>query len=71
MATRRTRRETQAMAYGMGAILSQEGGPDMFITTLTQRHKPVLYPITYYSTTFTLTERNYDIYNQELLAITV
>jgi RNase H-like domain found in reverse transcriptase/Reverse transcriptase (RNA-dependent DNA polymerase) len=52
---------TDASAYGMGAILSQEGG--------STGQKPRLHPITYYSPTFTETERNYDIYNRELLAI--
>jgi hypothetical protein len=61
--------QTDTSGYGMGAILSQEGGPDTFTTTLAQRHKPVLHPITYYSATFTPMERNYDIYDWELLAI--
>jgi hypothetical protein len=52
---------TDASAYGVGAILSQEGG--------STGQKPRLHPITYYSATFTETERNYDIYNRELLAI--
>jgi RNase H-like domain found in reverse transcriptase len=52
---------TDASAYGMGAILSQEGGPTS--------QKPRLHPVAYYSATFTETERNYDIYDQELLAI--
>jgi RNase H-like domain found in reverse transcriptase/Integrase zinc binding domain/Chromo (CHRromatin Organisation MOdifier) domain len=50
---------TDASAYGMGAILSQEGGS----TT------PKLHPIAYYSATFTQMERNYNIYKRELLAI--
>jgi RNase H-like domain found in reverse transcriptase len=45
----------------MGAILSQEGG--------STSQKPRLHPVTYYSATFTKTECNYDIYDQELLAI--
>jgi hypothetical protein len=53
----------------MGAILSQEGGPDTFTMTLMQQHKPVLHPIAYDLATFTPTERNYDIYDWELLAI--
>jgi RNase H-like domain found in reverse transcriptase len=52
-------------AYGVGAILSQEG-ESMPTTTST---KPKLHPITYYLATFTETKWNYDIYDQELLAI--
>jgi hypothetical protein len=58
-----------ASRYGMGAVLSQEGGPETFTTTLMQHHKPVLHPIAYYSATFTPMEWNYDIYDQELLVI--
>jgi uncharacterized protein with PIN domain len=53
----------------MGAILSQEGGFDTLMTALEQQKKPVLHPIAYYSATFMLTQRNYDVYDQELLAI--
>jgi RNase H-like domain found in reverse transcriptase/Integrase zinc binding domain len=49
----------------VGAILSQEGGS----TNPTDNKKPRLHPIAYYSATFTKTERNYDIYERELLAI--
>jgi RNase H-like domain found in reverse transcriptase len=56
---------TDASAYGMGAILSQEGGS----MTSNPNQEPKLHPIAYYSATFTQTERNYDIYEQELLAI--
>jgi RNase H-like domain found in reverse transcriptase/Integrase zinc binding domain/Chromo (CHRromatin Organisation MOdifier) domain len=56
---------TDASADGMGAILSQEGGSDGLNTT----QKPKLHPVAYYSATFTKTEHNYDIYDQELLAI--
>ncbi len=56
--------QTDTSAYGVGAILSQEGEHH---TTASQ--KPKLHPIAYYSATFTPTERNYDIYEQELLAI--
>jgi len=56
---------TDASAYGVGAILSQEGGS----TTPNPGQKPKLHPIAYYSATFTQMERNYDIYERELLAI--
>src|SRR5487761_1072742 len=55
---------TDASAYGVGAILLQEGEPNT-----TSPSKPRLHPIAYYSATFTSTERNYDIYERELLAI--
>ena len=50
----------------MGAILSQEGGSS---STPNSGQKPKLHPIAYYSATFTQTERNYNIYERELLAI--
>jgi len=55
---------TDASAYGVGAILLQEGeiNPQ-------KPSKPRLHPIAYYSVTFTPTERNYDIYKRELLAV--
>ncbi len=56
--------QTDTSAYGVGAILSQEGEHHA-----TASQKPKLHPIAYYSATFTPTERNYDIYEQELLAI--
>jgi RNase H-like domain found in reverse transcriptase/Reverse transcriptase (RNA-dependent DNA polymerase) len=56
---------TDALAYGMGAILSQEGGTTDQNTT----RKPKLHPVAYYSATFTETECNYNIYESELLAI--
>ena len=56
---------TDMSAYGVGAILSQEGGS----TNLTDNKKPKLHPVAYYSATFIQTECNYDIYEQELLAI--
>ena len=56
-----------ASAYGVGTILSQEGNHTT--KTLTQHQKLVLHPVAYYSATFTPTERNYDIYERELLAI--
>jgi hypothetical protein len=52
---------TDVSAYGVGAILSQKGG--------SIGQKPKLHPVTYYSATFTEMECNYDIYDQELLAI--
>jgi RNase H-like domain found in reverse transcriptase/Reverse transcriptase (RNA-dependent DNA polymerase) len=56
---------TDASAYGMGTILSQEGGS----TTPNPAQKPKLHPIAYYSATFTQMERNYNIYERKLLAI--
>jgi hypothetical protein len=58
--------QTDASAYGVGAVLSQEGRTS---TTLAKRSKPVIHPTAYYSATFTPTERNYNIYERELLAI--
>ena len=56
--------QTDASTYGMGTILSQEGEHHAVAS-----QKPKLHPITYYSATFTPTERNYNIYKRELLAI--
>jgi RNase H-like domain found in reverse transcriptase len=56
---------TDTSAYGVGAILSEEGGP----TNLTGNRKPRLHPVAYYLATFTKTEHNYDIYKRELLVI--
>jgi hypothetical protein len=56
---------TDASAYGMRAILSQEGGT----TVQNSKQKPKLHPVAYYLATFTETECNYDIYKWELLAI--
>ena len=50
----------------MGAILSQEGN---LTPTLMWWSKPTLHPVAYYSATFTATEWNYNIYEQELLTI--
>jgi len=55
---------TDALAYGVGAILLQEGDINP-----QKPSKPRLHPIAYYSAMFTLTERNYDIYKRELLAV--
>ena len=54
---------TDTSAYSVGAVLSQEG--ELHPRT----KKPSQHPIAYYSATFTLTERIYDIYERELLAI--
>jgi reverse transcriptase-like protein len=59
--------QTNAFAYGVGAILSQAAGPnpstDNPDTDLPYKNSKLkLHPITYYSATFTPTERNYDIY---------
>jgi len=56
---------TNASAYGMGAILLQEGELPLNVKTL----KPLLHPIAYYLGTFIQAERNYDIYERELLAV--
>jgi len=53
---------TDASVYGVGAILSQEGG-------LNHKNKCKFHPVAYYSATFTKTEWNYDVYDRELLAI--
>ncbi len=51
----------------MGAILSQAAGPDD--TPLPKNSKPKLHPLAYYSATLLPAERNYDIYERELLAV--
>ena len=56
---------TDASAYGVGTILSQEGEFD----PSRPKSSTKLHPIAYYSATFTPTEHNYDIHDQELLAI--
>jgi RNase H-like domain found in reverse transcriptase/Reverse transcriptase (RNA-dependent DNA polymerase) len=60
--------QTDASAYGVGAILSQEGGSEKDQEENTTK-KPKLHPLAYYLATFTPTERNYDIYERELLAV--
>jgi hypothetical protein len=59
--------QVDASAFGMGAILSQEGEPTT--PALERRKSTILHPISYYSATFTPTEWNYDIYERELLAV--
>src|SRR6267154_2167957 len=59
--------QTDASAYGVGAILSQAAGPDD--TLLPKNSKPKLHPLAYYSATLSPAERNYDIYERELLAM--
>ena len=54
---------TDASAYSMGTILLQEGE----LNPRTQ--KPMLCPVAYYSSTFTPTERNYNIYEREFLGV--
>ena len=49
---------TDTLAYGVRAILSQEGESD----PQKPSKKPKLHPVVYYSATFTPTERGYDIY---------
>ena len=58
--------QMDASAYGMGAVLSQEGEVTPSLST---HKKPVLHPIAFFSATFTPTERNYNIYERELLAV--
>ncbi len=53
--------QMDASAYGMGAILSQEGEPT--------NSKPKCHPVAYYSATFTPTEQQYNIYKWEFLAV--
>ena len=59
--------QVNALAYGVGIILSQEG--EIITPSLEKRHKPALHPIAFYSAMFTPTEQNYNIYNRELLAV--
>jgi hypothetical protein len=58
--------QTDASAYSVGTILSQWGTNPPFAR---KNLKPKNHPIAYYSATFTPTERNYDIYERELLVI--
>ena len=54
---------TDTSAYSVGAILLQEG------ETNPRTNKPIQHPIAYYSAMFSPAERNYDIYERELLAV--
>ena len=51
---------TDASRFGMGAVLTQQG---------IANGKPRMQPIAYYSATFTPMQRNYDVYEWELLAV--
>ncbi len=53
--------QTDASAYGVGAVLSQEGDA--------ANRKPKRHPVAYYSATSTPTEQRYDIYEREFLAV--
>ena len=59
--------QTDASTYSVGAVLSQEG--DTTTPSLAKFKKPVTHPVAFFSATFTPTERNYDIYEWELLAV--
>ena len=48
--------QVDASAYGVGAILSQEGDLSTLTPSLKQRTKPTLHPVAYYSATFTATK---------------
>ena len=54
---------TDTSAYSVGAILLQEGERNP------RTNKPMLCPVAYYLNTFTPTEQNYDIYEQEFLGV--
>ncbi len=58
--------QTDASAYGVGAVLSQEGGTPI---SNSPNSKPRQHPIAYYSNTFTPTKQNYDIYEREFLGV--
>src|SRR5260370_36214269 len=51
----------------MGTIVAQGAGPDD--TPHHKNSKPKLHPLAYYSATLSAAERNYDIYERELLAV--
>ena len=54
--------QTDASKYGVGAVLSQDGGTTG--VTPQKRH-----PVAYYSATFTPTEQNYDAHDLEFLGV--
>jgi hypothetical protein len=54
--------QTDASAYGVGAVLSQEGEGS-------NTHKLKQHPIAFFSATFTPTEQHYDIYKREFLGV--
>ena len=58
--------QMDASAYSVGTVLLQEGEKS---PSLSKCQKPTLHPTGYYLATFTSTERNYDIYERELLAV--
>ena len=59
--------QADASLYGIGAVLSQEG--KHLTPSLAKQQKPILHPIAYYLVMFMQTERNYNIYERELLAV--
>ncbi len=59
--------QTDASAYGVGAILLQSA--DAYNIPPAKNLKSKLHPLAYYSATFLPAERNYDIYERELLAV--
>src|SRR5260221_808543 len=63
--TKRFFLQTDASAYGVGAILSQAA--DNCNLPPAKNSKPKLHPLAYYSAMFLPAERNYDIYERELL----
>jgi len=65
--TKRFYLQTNASAYGVGAILSQVA--DACNIPPAKNLKPKLHPLAYYSATFLPAERNYNIYERELLAV--
>jgi hypothetical protein len=54
--------QTDALKYGVGAVLSQSEGPQL--TTLRKHH-----PVAYYSATFSPTKQNYDAHDLEFLRV--
>ncbi len=54
--------QTDASKYGVGAVLSQDGGTKG--VTPQKRH-----PVAYYSATFSPTEQNYDAHDLEFLGV--